>query len=364
MNQNLIICDIDYSKMKNNQTMLFIKNIEGLNNEPEVFDTHEYEVLTDAFTVGELSYGPYDFLLWEFGVKQEGEERKLCLRIKEKALLYGGVRDAKRNEFYHGGSIADEIVALSSLALHGRYILGPMVRDNDQPRIYCRGNDRIAESLIKGKKDLGELSQFFDLVKGLKSEYHLKYILAVRLYHQALLVMDEQPDIAYLNLVSSIEALCQDYPVEKMTLSKIDKKLSSLVNSIEDIELRREIERRLIKKERMINKRFVVFIKAYTDESFWKRPDRPERGKVSPDQFESILKKIYRQRSKYLHTGEPFQNTIYIPPLQGEEIPLGLATMYRGKLWEEKDYIPYPHFFEKLVNHVLINFLRKNQSVD
>lgn len=348
--------------MKKDQKMLFIKNIDDLENENPDFNTTEYEVLTDSFTVGQLTFGPYFFTIWEFGMKREGEKRKLCLRIKEINQFSNDIVNVtNKNGFYHGGGIAEELVALSSLALHGRYILGPIVRENDMPRMYSTNSGRIDNSLVIGRKNLGELSQFFELVKGLNVEYHLKFILAVRLYHQALLVIENQPDIAYLNFVSAIETLCQDDSIEEVTLSQIDERLSSLVESIEDDTLRNKISKAIIKKERFLNRKFVSFIMKYTDESFWERPDRPEHGRIDPQYFENILKRIYGERSKYLHTGEPFQKTIFFPPSLNEEMPLGLATMVRGKRWEIKDYIPHPHFFEKLVNHVLVNFLKRNQ---
>lgn len=342
--------------------MLFIQNIDDLNDETQEFNTREYEVLTDSFTVGELYFGPYYFTIWEFGMKKDGEKRKLCLRIKEKKIVVDESGNIPNKDgFYHGGGIAEEIVALASLALHGRYILGTVVRDNDKPMIFSTGYGHIDESIVNGRKNISELTQFFELVKGLKTEYHLKYILAVRLYHQALLVIEDQPDIAYLNLVSSIETLCQDYPVEKVTLSQIDERLESLVQKIEDKSLREKIAETIVKREKRINKKFVSFIMNYTEDSFWARVDRPEHGRIDPKEFGDILRRIYNERSKYLHTGEPFQKTIFYPPNANAEMPLGLATMILGKRWEQNDYIPFPHFFEKLVNHILLSFLKRNQ---
>ena len=348
--------------MKTDQRMFFIRNIEYLDEGSDEFITREYEVLTDSHVVGEIFFGPYYFTIWEFGKTIEGEKRKLCLRIKEKKFLGNEYDTATRHGFYHGGGIAEEIVALSSLALHGRFILGTIVRDDDKPRMYASRYGYIDGSLIKGKKKIKELSQFFELIKGLKVECHLKFILAVRLYHQALLVIEDQPDIAYLNLVSSIETLCQDYSIENMTLSQIDETLANLVKSIENEALMNEIEKAILRREKLINKKFVSFIMDYTEDSFWKRKDRPEYGRVNPDQFEDILKRIYNQRSKYLHSGEPFPKSIYFVPVADAEIDEANAMTSKDKRWEQKDFIPYPHFFEKLVNHVLKNFLKRNQG--
>lgn len=354
--------------MKNNQKMFLIQNLDDLSEVSAKFNTSEYEILTDAFVVGKLSFGPYDLSIWEFGVKREGENRKLCLRIKEKILENNEWADtATKDGYYHGGGIAEEIVALSSLALHGRFILGPVVRYNDTPQMFSWRYGYIDESLIKGEKEISAPSQFFELVKGLKVEYHLKFILAVRLYHQALLIIEDQPDIAYLNLVSSIETLSQDYLFQGEAPSKIDENLANLIKTIENESLRNEIEVSLkeihviLKRDGRIGKRFVSFIIEYTDNSFWTRDDRPENGKIDPSQFENILKRIYDQRSKYLHTGELFQKSIYFSPVANAEMDGAIRMMSKGKSWEQKGFIPYPHFFEKLVNHVLLNFLKQNQ---
>ena len=54
--------------MKNNQKMFFIKNIDDLENEIQEFDTREYEVLTDSFTIGQLNLWTiffYDLGIWK-----------------------------------------------------------------------------------------------------------------------------------------------------------------------------------------------------------------------------------------------------------------------------------------------------------
>jgi len=161
--------------MKNEQKMFFLQNIDDLNEGLKESNTTEYEVLTDAYVVGDVSFGPYYFTVWEMGMIREGEKQKMCLRVKE--TLYSDRKSATKNGFYHGGGIAEEIIALSSLALHKRFILGTIVRINDIPTI-IRGQNYIDESLVKTPvpTDVTVLFQFFELIKGLSVEYHLKFI--------------------------------------------------------------------------------------------------------------------------------------------------------------------------------------------
>lgn len=79
-----------------------------------------------------------------------------------------------------------------------------------------------------------------------------------------------------------------------------------------------------------------------------------------------ILKRIYNQRSQTLHAGEPFQPHVFnlIPISSTIEIPRWFYGYISGdRRWYEKDFIPYPHFFERLVNEVLKSYLKTNSKI-
>lgn len=349
--------------MADDKRMQFIRNIEVLTNKNIETHVTEYEVITDAHIVGEFTYGPYYFTVWEIGIKQEGEKRKLCLRIRERALSkdYQPSETATRSAYYHGGGIADELLALASLSLRRKFQLGPIVRMNDIPRILSLRKDWIDRSLVTGRSNLEELLELLKLVEGLNSDYHQRFILAVRLYHRALLLIEEQPDLAYLNLISAIETLCQDHDIGKITISDLDQEIAELMDSMENKDLRNKIEQAILKRERFIGRRFVAFIIDHTDEDFWTKEKRPEHGRIEPKDLANLLKRIYERRSRTLHTGEPFPASIFSPPIMGAEIDFSLNVIKGEKKWEPKDFIPHPYFFERLVNHVLKTFLEKNQ---
>lgn len=351
--------------MSEKEKMFFIQNIESLKDKDGDISTIEYEVVADANIVGILDYGPYVFRLWEFsGYKRDGEERKLNLLIKEKIDSSDNrLKSASRSGFYHGGGIADELSAIASLLFRKRFKVGPIVRLDDQPLVIeFKAPDKwIDRHIVAGESNLSELDSFLEKVSRLDVSYHQKYILAVRLYHQALQVIEEQPDTAYLNLVSAIEVLCQETKIEEPKLIDLDKKLADIVHCIEDESLRNEIEKAILSRERFISRRFVRFILDHIEENFWTKTKRPKYGRVKPEELNKFLNKIYEQRSKTLHEGEPFPKYIFLSPLMGEEVPTGLSVMMGKKKWDKKDFIPYPHFFERLVNHVMITFLERNQ---
>jgi len=344
--------------------MYFLRNLEGLEYENvESYET-EYEVLTDGYTVGECTFGPYYLTIWEISYKKDGEERKLCLRIREKKRSENDRpwENADKEAFYHGGDIVDEILALSSLFLRRRFKRGPQVRWNDKPQLFLKPEEWIDKSLISGKRKLTEIPQWLELVKGLDNNLHQKFILAVRLYYQAILLIEEQPDLAYLNLVSSIEALCREQDIGVVGLADLDSGLAALVKRIKNINLEKRIEHAILRREKFICRRFREFIIENIEDEFWNSEDRPELGKIKPEDLRELLTRIYNQRSKMLHEGQPFPLQVSKPPLMAAEIDFSLGISIGGKRWEPKDYIPYPHFFESLVNHVLKTYLKRNQK--
>lgn len=87
----------------------------------------------------------------------------------------------------------------------------------------------IDEALIKGKSNLNELYEWFELLEKLDEKYHLKFIFATKMYQNAINRIEESPDISYLNLVSAIEVLGKDVDIE-ISIEDItadDKKLKN-----------------------------------------------------------------------------------------------------------------------------------------
>ena len=342
--------------------MYFIRNLDRLKEDSSKSQTVEYEVTIDSQIVGEFHYGGYDFFVWEFGIKKEGEDRKLILRTKENITTDKEPwNTAKKDGFFHGGGIADELVALSSLFVRRRFQLGSVVRMDDQPMLLPKTLGYIDKQIIEGKNNLSDLNEWIKLAENLDEKKHQKFILAVRLYHQALLIIEDQPDIAYLNLISSIETLSQDYDIGKISLKDIHEKLSNLVEKIKEKELKDEIKQCLIRRERLISRKFIKFILEHISEDFWRGNRGPESGQIKPEELKNRLRNIYNQRCDTLHSGMPFQPQIFSPPLNNSEIFPAHSIISIDKKWDNKDFIPYPHFFERLVNHVLKNYLKRNQ---
>ncbi len=343
--------------------LLMFKNIDDLSAENIERHTTEYQILSDAHIIGQITYGPYVMRPWEFSeMKKPGEERWLLLRTTVKAFSAEDEpwKKASREGEYHGGGVASELIALASVFLRRRLRLGPMVRLDDSPIYIPELPGQIDQQLTLGESNFARLEGWFESVRKLDPDLHFPLILAAKFYHQAVELIEGKPDLAYLLLVSAIEVLSNEYEVEPPSLSEIDQGLANSVARIEDPELRQEIEGRIVRR-RLIARRFVAFIGDHVDVSFWQVEGRPIHGRVEPEQLPNLMKRVYDQRSRTLHDGEPFPPYIFHPAPMNGEMPVGLSLIVGEKTWEIEDFIPTPSFFERLVNHVLKNFVTRNQ---
>ena len=356
--------------------------------------TVEYEVYTDANFIGEMGHGDYQLLLWDIGVHRPGQTRLLCLRVKEE----------EPSLFFVPPPKAHALICLASLFLRRRLILGSTSRFDDKPvrtlfladhppnitfDLEPRSHRYVDEDIVRGPDTkLGELSQWLTLVDNLNTAAREKFISSAKLYAQAVELIEVRPDVSYLNLVSAIETLAKDINIGEPTLNDLRPGLQDLVNKISDLELQQKIVQKLA-KEGFLGRKFSEFIKQHIekDDSFWNYARRPDKcSRVTPESLDRLLKNIYGKRSRALHSGERFPDYIFIPlgtiPWIGdypedtflnkkiivhhesvEEIPTGTSITSGGMTWKSRDFIPYPHFFERLVNHVLKNYLKSLQVI-
>ncbi len=354
----------------------------------------EYEVRTDANIVGsKLTYKSYQLSLWDFGVHRRGQTRLLCLRMEQ--------RESLPPIF---SPLPQQFISLVSLFLRRRLILGPITRFDDNPLRHAFVNDVLPTTLdpeppshkyvdvdIVRDRDpqtnLQDLKEWLPLVDNLNNDVYDRFISASKLYSEALELMEVRPDVSYLNLVSAVETLAQEVDIGEPTLDDLREGMEELVKEIADLHLRQRFMNMLV-EQRFFTRKFYTFIQKCMerDKDFWTYERRPKGpGKIDEKSLPSFLKRIYSQRSRTLHAGEPFPFYVFerttLPGLEGypegtwlgksiiphhqemDEIPTA-TMMHGGRTWKLKDFIPYPHFFERLVNHVLKNYLKACQPTE
>ena len=384
--------------MKPDKRMYLLRNMDSLKDKSVEYETRQFKAFSDSEIEGEFDNGFYSIRTEDIIFKRGVINTTLTIETKEKKVLYKHPINIDRNKFtksgfYHGGGVADEILELSSLFLRRR-----LIRQNRTVSYSMKeflkeyGVEGWAdESLILGNSNLNELYKWFELIEGLKEKYHLKFMFATKMYYNAILIIENKPDIAYLNLISAIEVFLNDYKYNKSIkdLTDNNNSLKKFLESIDNTNLRKQIEMQMLEMNDFKKKKFTDFIINHIGEEFWDRGEFPQEMdnfeilkevgcfvekeelddreisvEGNPKKLKGILSKIYNQRSSSLLAGEPFQPHIFelIRPNSKIEIPSHMDYIMGDRKWEHEDFIPYPHFLERLVNHVLKNFLIKNQK--
>jgi hypothetical protein len=340
------------------ERIYLLRNITDLEIENAKTEINKYKILTDAPVYGSFSWGPYT-LSCDMN-EQKDNEHTLYLKVNQ-TLRVISKEDLSSGDACYGDphDAASEIVTLASLFLRRKFWLSDYLSTNDvpTPKIPKSHKNFNDNELVKQEKSLAPLSEMFELINNLNIDCQKRFLTAAKFYRRALLTIEDEPDMAYLHLVTSIEVLSGKHRSKFKSIKDYNVELYKILESMEDKKLKEKIENVILEREYLTSK-FVEFITEHVENDFW--GTKTGYGKIKSEDLKKILNRIYDQRSKTLHNGEPFPVNIFHPPLSNEDIDYcGLRS--GEKRWPPKNIIPYPHFFERLVNYVLITYLKRNQ---
>lgn len=345
-----------------------------------------YELLCRVHLTGILDLGCAYLRFWEspFGLEpyiQLDPRRARAVYLKTRLLKEennaGKVPANKNEQYYIPGGLANEIAILMTLFTRAHFVLSRRLNIADIPFLIKYANE---EDVAKGDMDgkdvkLEDNKIYFNMFEGLRlresSEKGSKlrrlepFMLAARFYHLAFSLTNRDTTLAYISLICAIEALLHDYDIKNFSLDDWNKKAAKLIKSyVSNYKKYQEIKQAIITRPIRIKQRFKKFIVEHITDKFWSDPTRPGkknswvRFKDLTD-IEEYLDRIYEARSNALHEGRPF------PPSGGElnaERPTGSAMWIGDKEWKEKELVPPIRAFERIVHHVLIEYLRRESK--
>ena len=214
---------------------------------------------------------------------------------------------------------------------------------------------------------INEFKTFFDKV----IEYHSKakfeiFLQSVRRYNYSLQIIDTEPELAFISLISAIEVLSNRQKI-KLSFSDLGsswQNIGKLIDkNIDDEAVRNDVKNNIIRNQHSIHKEFKHFVLKYLPEEFLEQSDSEIVNlKADKNDIEKYLKAIYDQRSKTLHKGIPFPHTSWnlhekcdIPQFRpGFE----LGKPITKKRIKELEYLPTLMFIERMVNSVPKNYFK------
>jgi hypothetical protein len=339
-----------------------LRNLSASEAGGDGHEVYEFEVFCEVPTNGEFRRGPFALVPWDAEPAPSGFRRSLLLTIANHLPdeHLGASKAPTKGGFYHGVSMQAEFCALATALLRRRIDLGPLVRARDIPiRVPLTGRRRHNQ-LVSGEIKLNDLDTALDALRALPEEHHQMFILACRMYQEALTQIDEKPDLAYLLLVSAIEVFVAKMG-QRTKESELAPELLAALGKIPDETSRRLVVDRILDLDRGISRNFVAFVVDLVSDDFWNESPNlaVEKGRIEASELSELLYRVYNQRSKTLHEAEPFPPNVMEPPDTDAEIDRSEGISVGQRRWTQSQMIPYVRFFERLVQHVLKRFLAK-----
>jgi hypothetical protein len=277
---------------------------------------------------------------------------------------------------YHGGPMTDEIAALASLKCGIRLRAGAETRTfdvgGDPKGRPVAWNSRPEPTLTMGihgpvlphatgvhsMMPMRELNSF----PALNPKQAIALVRSARLYQDALWLVESEPYLSWLMLVSAVETAANlwrseaDTPLDRLATSRpelVEYLRATGVAGLPD-RVAKEFADSI-----GATKKFVDFLVTHLPPPPERRPAEWGRVEWSADGLRPAFRNIYEHRSKALHDGIPFPPPMCQTPFKHEtwdtvaERPIGLGMSSYGGTWVVGDTPMLLHTFEHIVRHAL-----------
>jgi hypothetical protein len=261
---------------------------------------------------------------------------------------------------YHGGDLGDELASLLSLLLGMRCRAGGIMREFDAPAEAddLRGRPvdfeaerptlsaRLGRPMIPGLARAVMLDEAIELLQSfprLATSDSIALIRSARRFEQALWAADDDPQLAWLHLVSAIEAAADRWAFEEDPLADLRRAKPELFAALEsrgDQELLSLVADELHAITGATAK-FIKFTLAHLAAPPDERPGETFRVSWSKTKMRDHLALIYKWRSRALHAGVPIPGPMCEPPVVPDETGVPNETIgswwYGDHYWDARD---------------------------
>jgi hypothetical protein len=180
--------------------------------------------------------------------------------------------------------------------------------------------------------------------------------IAAKFYLQALQNFDRDPEVSYLHLITVGEIL-SNFDESKKN-ANIDHDIELIFERIKKgMEDGAEIVNKLKGKMRSIKKKFVnTIVELVKPDFFNKSESKVDLFIIKPDNFKEMISSAYDIRSKYVHTGAPFKNSINYSAFRNFEVNILSINEVKGI----KEYGLTLMGLERIIRYCLLKFAEEN----
>lgn len=351
----------------------------------------EAKIWTDSIVTGQPDIiGPIQIINTMASANPEYFPTKLRPSIATRVKIYCEdgdnseffkIKEIKtRDEHYHRGIFLDEIAALVSISLGIRAIAGSVDRDffphgdplgtptelhyNAHPTLPPTSGSPVVPRLSETHNisRLTALEKFPDL----QPDDSVVVIKAARLYQQAMWLADAHPEFSWLLLVSAIETAANHWVKNEKSLHiSLEESFPGIFSIIQKHKCDEiaDLIRDELRDNTKSTQKYLSFMSTFAPTPPTKRPALFFQLDYSPENLRKSLEKVYRYRSRALHSGIPFPGPMCESARkshEGEaymETPQAVLSGAGGSSWAKKDLPMALHTFEHISRGAILNWM-------
>jgi hypothetical protein len=374
-----------------NEELPIIKNWREQENGMAWTETYEVPLFTDVRATNEVrgECGPYWFL--NTVPIRDGPGIVQAAIVLRCHIVTNLSRDYNSLETdttaYHGGSVFDEVTALTSLVLGARIRAGGHTREfrSDsgdplghpcswtqvpEPVLHIRDRRPVIPAVV-GSRDLAELHMLKGITR-LSFPQSIALIRAARLYQDALWLSESEPNLSWLMLVSALETAACSWDMEDSgdleRLCDANPVLFALLQKQGDDKFVAQVAAQIAPTLKA-TKKFIDFGLHFLPPPPEQRPIEFAQIDWSKKSWKKILNIIYNYRSEALHSGVPFPKPMCAAPffykesgLPSERGTVGLAAHSGGGSWNAADLPINLNLFAIVVRSALLAWIKAMQG--
>lgn len=186
---------------------------------------------------------------------------------------------------------------------------------------------------------------------------------AAKFYLLALQNAENDPEVAYLHLITAGEILSYFYDFEKSELyDEETKEILTLIES--NLDEGHKVSRIIADKIFHVKKRFLKTILNLVDSNFFQSSESNQTyGRFTKDTFKQAVASAYDLRSQYVHTGATFGDRVMLSAGGNNfEILFGVPVIENKNLKKCLSKAPTYIGLERVIRFSLLRFAQKNDA--
>jgi len=208
--------------------------------------------------------------------------------------------------------------------------------------------------------EISRIERLF-LDNNIDQKFNKTFQAASKFYLKSLQNAENDPEIAYLHLITAGEILSNYYKYEKKEL--LDKQTKGeLLQTENELSNGTKVAKSISGKMLLIKRKFVnTIIKLVKHDFFLKSESSEKYGAIKESLFRDLVSAAYDLRSRYVHTGIPFGN--WICRNTGginNEIQIGKPVLEDKELSKIIAKAPTYIGLERIIRYCLLQFAKLN----